>query len=196
MVKKMKKIILLGVFISICIILMTSSASAVEYRAVIEQNMKEIISQETTNDINTVSVKLTKLKPTMKITHRDTLVLLILKFIRLIFSTMRTFFGIPVTILLLMLLLIIRTPFNLIKIIRLIIFMMRTIVRISGLILIQILKIIRFPFKLISKSITLLIKLIRLIILLPILRIGIYHPLLTDILDIYFAQKPLSLKTV
>jgi hypothetical protein len=181
MVKKMKKIIMLGVFISICILLMASSASAVEYRAVIEQNTKEIISQETTNDINTFSEKLTKLIPTMKITHSHTLVLLILKFIRLIFSTMRTFFGIPVTILLLILLQIITAPFNLIKIIRLIIFMMRTIVRISGLILIQILKIIRFPFKLISKSITLLINFIRLIILLPIIRIGIHHPLLTDI---------------
>jgi hypothetical protein len=182
MVKKMKKIILLGVFISICILLMASSASAVEYRAVIEQNTKEIISQKTTNAINTVSEKLTDLIPAMKITHCNNLVLLILKFIRLIFSVMRTFFGIPVSFLILVLLLIMTAPFNLIKIIRLIFSMLGTIVRISGLILIQILKIIRFPFKLISKSITLLIHLIRLIILLPLIRIGIYHSLLTDII--------------
>jgi hypothetical protein len=155
----MKKIILLGVVISACIILMASAASAVEYRAVIEQNTKEIISQETTNDIKTVSEKLTDLIPAMNITHRDTRLITIL-----------------------ILLLIMTALFSKNKFIRLIFSMMRTIVRISGLILIQILKIIRFPFKLISKPITLLIRLIRLIILLPNIRIGIYHPLITDIM--------------
>jgi hypothetical protein len=155
----MKKIILLGVFTSIIIILMASSASAVEYRTVIEQNTKEIISQETTNDIKTVSEKLTDLIPAMNITYRDTRLITIL-----------------------ILLLIMTALFSKNKFIRLIFSMMRTIVRISGLILIQILKIIRFPFKLISKPITLLIRLIRLIILLPNIRIGIYHPLITDIM--------------
>jgi hypothetical protein len=162
---------------------MASSASAVEYRAVIDQNTKKILSQDTTNNINVVSEKLTKLIPIMKITHRLYPALLILKFIRLIFAVMRTF-GIPGTIQILMLLINVRfnlNPFNLTKFIRIIFPVIRTIGRISGLMLIQILKIIRFPFKLISKSIASLINFIRLIILLPIIRIGIHHPLLTDI---------------
>jgi len=177
----MKKIILLGVVISACIILMASSASAVEYRTVIEQNTKERISQETTNDIKTASEKLTELIPTMKITHRHTLVRLIFKSIKLIFSVMK-FIRIPATSLILILLLIIIAPFSQFKFIRLIFSIIRTIVRISGLTLIQILKIIRFPFKLISKSITLLIHLIRLTILLPNIHIVIYPPLLIQLI--------------
>ena len=164
----MKKIIMLGVFTSICIILMSSSASTIEYKTVIEQNTKEILSQETTNNIKTVSDKLTDLIPTMKISLQLIKVLLMLKFIKLIFSVTKNS-GMLVKILLLKLL--IKVLFNHNT------SMIERVGRIFGVILINILKIIRFPFKLISKSITLLVNLIRLIILSSNTGIGInYFP--------------------
>ena len=168
MVKNMKKIIVLSVFISIGIILMSSLVSAVEYRTVIEQN-KQIISQET-ND----------LIPTMKNFNGHNLALLVLRFIRLIFSVMRAN-GIPVTIILLRLILPILL--NQHVIIRVILSMMRNIGRVFGVILVTILKIIRLPFRFISKSITLLIQLIRVIILSPILRIVWNHFPITNITE-------------
>lgn len=178
MVKNMKKIIVLGVFASICIILMSSSASAIEYKTIIQQNSKEIISQETTNEIKTVSEKLKDLIPTMDIGHRIALILLLLKCIKVILSQMKGL-GIPIKILLLRL--IIKAIFNRFTFIKLIRSMIRTTSVILGLILINILKIIRSPFKLISKSITLLIQLIRVIILSSIIRIGLNHSPLIDI---------------
>jgi hypothetical protein len=118
----MKKIILLGAFISTCIVLMASSASAVEYRAVIEHNTNEIISEigngkinnipekwistfqkmninfknlKTTNDIKILSEKLTELKSTINNTPQPTCIRLILSIIiSLIFSIIGTIFGI------------------------------------------------------------------------------------------------------
>jgi hypothetical protein len=118
----MKRIILLVAFISTSIILMANSASAVEYRTVIEHNTNEIISQiengkinnipeecfsifqkmkfnlkdlRTTNDIKILSEKLTELKSTINNTPQPTCILLILGFIiGLILSIIGTIFGI------------------------------------------------------------------------------------------------------
>ena len=137
MVKKMKKkIILLGAFMSTCIILMVSSASAVEYRAVVDHNTNEIISEigngkintiaekwistfqkmklnfnnlKTTNDINILLEKLTELKSTINNTPQPAYFHLILRFIMRLISIIKTIFGIIGTILILILK-IIRAP--------------------------------------------------------------------------------------
>lgn len=118
----MKRILLLGVFISISVILMVNSVSAVEYRTVIEYNTNEIISQiengkinnipeewipifqkmrlkfndlKTTNDIKILSEKLTDLKSTIKNTLQPTCIRLILQLIfSLILAIIGTIFGI------------------------------------------------------------------------------------------------------
>ena len=115
----MKRIILLGAFISACIVLMVNSTSAVEYRTVIEHNTNEIISEiengninnisekwisifqkmklnlKTTNDIKILSEKFTELKSTINNTPQPTCIRLILQFIiALIFSIIGTILGI------------------------------------------------------------------------------------------------------
>jgi hypothetical protein len=169
--KKMKQIISLGAFISACIILMASSASAVEYRTVIEQNTK-IVSQEITNSFKTVLDKSTELIPTIKTFHGHILVLLMLKFIKLILSIMEAN-GININSIILKF--IIRVLFNNHIFIKL---LPRTIGGIIGFILINIFKIIRFPFKLITKSVTLLIILLRLAVLSSLLHIRILPKIL------------------
>ena len=111
--------IVLGVFISACIVLMVNSISAVEYRTVIEHNTNEIISEiengkinnisekwisifqkmklnlRTTNDIKILSEKFTELKSTINNTPQPTCIRLILQFIiALIFSIIGTILGI------------------------------------------------------------------------------------------------------
>ena len=153
----MKRLILLGVFISTCVILMVNSASAVEYRTVIEYNTNEIISEiengkinniseewisifqkmklnfkdlKTTNDIKILSEKLTELKSTIKNTPQPTCIRLILRFIfSLILAIIGTIFGI-----------------------------------IFGPILVLIIKIITFPAILLAKIITFIINLITVLI--------------------------------
>ena len=81
----MKRIIFLGVFISVCIVLMVNATSAVEYRAVIEDN---------TNEINSNSEKLTDFKTTILNAPQPTCIRLILHFIiGLIFSIIGTILG-------------------------------------------------------------------------------------------------------
>jgi len=179
----MRKVILLGVVASACIILLSSSASAVEYRTIVEQSTKQILSQETTKDIKTASEKLTDLLPTLKIGDRIAFVLLILKLlksIRVMLAVMRSY-GIPVNIILLKLMTTYLRNQNIF--IKLLVSMVRTVGRIFGVILINILKIIRLPFKFISKSITVLISLIRLLHLSILIRRGINTFHITDILE-------------
>ena len=181
--KNMRKVILLGVVASACIIVLSSLASAVEYRTVVEQSNKQILSQETTKDMKTVSEKLTDLLPTLKIGDRIAFVLLILKLlksIRVILSVIRSY-GIPVNIILLKLMITFLRNQNIF--IKLLASLVRTVGRIFGVILINILKIIRLPFKFISKSITVLISLIRLLYLSAMLRRGINNFQIKDILD-------------
>jgi hypothetical protein len=153
----MKRIILLGAFISAAVILMVNSASAVEYSTVIEYNTNEIISQiengkinnipeewisifqkmklkfndiKTTNDIKILSEKLTELKSTIKNTPQPTCIRLILQFIfSLILAVIGTIFGI-----------------------------------LFGPILVIIIKLITFPAILLAKIITFIINLITVLI--------------------------------
>jgi hypothetical protein len=157
MVKEMKRMIVLGAFISISIILMVNSASAVEYRTIIENNTTEIISQiengkinnipegwisifqkmklnfkdlQATNDIKILSEKLTELKSTIKNTPQPTCIRLLLQFIfSLILAIIGTIFGI-----------------------------------VFGPILVLIIKIITFPAILLSKIIIFVINLITVLI--------------------------------
>ena len=149
----MKKIILLGTIVLVCIILMSNSASAVEYRAVVENNTHKILSQETT-----ILEKLTKLIPTLKIKLWHPLILLIISLTTFI---PRLFVRVVCRILVLILT-IIRFPVRLIKI----------VCSIFKLIL----KIVLFPSKLITKSATLLIILLKLVILSSYLHFRIYRP--------------------
>ena len=149
----MKRIILLVAFISTSIILIANSASAVEYRTVIEHNTTEIICAiengqinnisekwnlalqkmkfnfkdlKTTNDIKILSEKLTELKSTIKNTPKPTCIRLILQFIfSLLLTIIGTIFGI-----------------------------------LFGPILVLIIKIITFPAILLAKIITFIIKII------------------------------------
>jgi hypothetical protein len=123
--RKMKKIILLGTFVFAGIILMSNSASAVEYRTAIENNTHMIISQETT-----VLEKFTKLIPTLKITLRHPIIRLI---IRLITFIPRMFVRIACRILILILK-IIQFPLKLItKSITILITLLRLIILLSHL---------------------------------------------------------------
>ncbi|VVB61774.1 Uncharacterised protein [uncultured archaeon] len=153
----MKRIILLGVFISLSVILMINSASAVEYRTVIEYNTNEIISQiengkinnmpeewisifqkmklkfnnlKTIYDIKILSEKLTELKSTIKNIPQPTCIRLILQFIfSLILAIIGTIFGI-----------------------------------LFGPILVIVIKLITFPAILLAKIITFIINLITVLI--------------------------------
>jgi hypothetical protein len=153
----MKRIVLLGAFISASIILMVNSVSALEYRTVIECNTNEMISQiengkinnipeewisifqkmklnfmdlKTTNDIKILTEKLTELKSIIKTTPQPTCIRLILQFIfSLILAIIGTIFGI-----------------------------------LFGPILVLIIKIITFPAILLAKIITFIINLITVLI--------------------------------
>lgn len=168
MVKNLKKIILLGVVVSLCILVLSSSASAVEYKAVIEQNTQEIRSQETTNEIKPLSEKLTDLLPPIKQDLRLFQILLILKFLRTLFSMTKSF-GTPVKLLILKFIL--NRLLNRHPLLNFLSAILKTTGRVLVLILISVLKVIRFPFKLISRSITLLISLLRLMIFSSLIRI-------------------------
>ena len=115
----MKRMMVLGVFISACIVLMVNSTSALEYRTVIEHNTNEILSEiengkinnisekwisifqemklnlKTTHDTKILSEKLTELKLTINNTPQPTCIRLIIQLIiALIFSIMGTILGI------------------------------------------------------------------------------------------------------
>ena len=118
----MKRMVLLGAFISTFILLMVNSASAVEYRTVIEHNTTEIISQienenindipekwisifqkmnlnftdlKTTSNIKILSEKLTELLSTIKNTPEPTCIRLLFRFIfSLLFAIVGAILGV------------------------------------------------------------------------------------------------------